>query len=155
MNLADYILEHEGLDWPALLSDWEHLVPPVFTVWMLNRFGEPIFVFEDETVHRLDLDGGVVERLADSRDAFAVAADEGGNAEHWFRVSDVNQAVAAGLMLGPEQCYGHAIPKVLGGECSAENTRVKQIAEHFSFLAQLHRQIHDLPDGARVRLRRR
>ena len=153
MDLNDYILSQEGLDWSALLADWEHLLPPELTVWMVNRFGEPILVFEDGTIHRLDLDGGVVERLADSQAAFATAADDERTAEDWFRISEVDQAVAAGLVLEPRQCYGHAVPVVLGGECTATNTRVKTIEEHFAFLADLHRQIRDLPDGAQIRLK--
>lgn len=153
MNPKDYLLEADGLDWAMLLADWEHLLPPELTVWFVNRFAEPIFVFEDGTVHRLDLDGGVVERLAESRDAFAAAADEGQNAERWFRSSEVDQALAAGLVLGPQECYGHAVPVVLGGACSAENTRVMEVAEKFAFLADVHRQIRNLPDGAQVRLR--
>ena len=109
MDIGEYLLDREGLDWSRLLEHWDHLLPDELTVWFANRFGEPILVFEDGSVHRLE----------------------------------------------PRQCYGYGVPVILQGEYTLENTRVLQVEEQYAFLADLHRQIRDLPDGTQIRLRPR
>jgi hypothetical protein len=146
MDIGEYLLDREGLDWSRLLEHWDHLLPDELTVWFANRFGEPILVFED---------GSVLQRLADSREAFASAIDEGQNAQHWLRISEVDRAVAGGIRLEPRQCYGYGVPVILQGEYTLENTRVLQVEEQYAFLADLHHQIRDLPDGTQIRLRPR
>jgi hypothetical protein len=64
----------------------------------------------------------------------------------------VDECAAAGLALGPGRCYCFKIPLVLSGECAVENVGTISITEHYSFLADLHRRIRGLPDGAKVRL---
>ncbi len=153
MELDSYVLSQEDLDWATLLSDWWTTRLPVeLTVPLVNRFGEPILVFKDNSVHRLDLERSVVERLADSWEDFATRADVGTNADEWLRMSEIDRARRAGLLLDTGQCYGYAMPLVLGGQASLENTRVKSIREYYSFLADLHRQISDLPDGTNIQL---
>jgi hypothetical protein len=32
MNVHDYLIDHSGFDWEHLLSGWEWLLPPEFSV---------------------------------------------------------------------------------------------------------------------------
>ena len=153
MNLADYLLEMDGLDWVELLSNWDDLLPTELTVWFANRFGEPFLVFEDGSVHRLDVDGGVIERLAESRDAFAARIDEGDNADEWLRISDVDAAVSAGLTLSPGRCYTYLPPFVLDDGDPKRRPCVLPLIEAHGVLADIHRQLRDVPDGAPIVLR--
>jgi hypothetical protein len=41
---------------------------------------------------------------------------------------------------------------VLGGEYSVANVRLSSLSDHFGLFGQLHRQTHDLPDGAVVEI---
>lgn len=70
-ELRDYIIDHSGLDWPALLSDWHWLLPAEFTLWIMNRIGDLFLVMSDGSVHLFDPGGGTLEHVADNRDHFA------------------------------------------------------------------------------------
>ena len=153
MEIADYLLRPEDMDPVELLGPWGHLLPDELTVWMFDRFGEAILVLDDGTVRRLSPELGALERLAASREAFHDGVDA--NADDWLRIRDVDAAVAAGLVLGPGQCYGFTVPLLLGGERSLDNLRVWDVLVYWSFLADVHAGTRDLPDGSRVRLRPR
>jgi len=151
MNIHDYLIEQSGKDWSELLSGWLGVLPASFTVWLVNRFGDVFTVFEDGSVHMLDVGTGVMQRLADSRDDFAARIDAGDNANHWLMIPLVDQCVAAGLTLSEDQCYGYKIPPILGGKYAVENVSTTNLSVHYSFLADIFRQTKDLPDGTRIK----
>ena len=152
MNLSDYLLPQEGLDWSRILSPWGRLLPDEVTVWFANRFGEPFLVTQEGAVHRLNVELGELERLAESREDFALRVDGVGVAQDWFMTPMVDAAEQAGLKLEAGQCFGFAVPTVLGGAYDVENVRVKSMAEYHAFLAALHDKIKDLPDGTEIQL---
>jgi len=151
MTLDNYLLQLDGLDWSQLLGCWSSL-PRSATIWLANQFGEPFLVYEDGSVHHFDPQAGEVEQVAQSRDEFASLLDQIDNANQWLLIPLVEAAREAGLTLRPGQCYGFAQPTVLGGEYAVSNVRVKTMGEYFAFLADLHAQIRDLPDGAEVEI---
>ena len=53
--LADYLIEQQGKDWADLLSGWVPPLPESFTVCMVNRFGDVFAVYDDGSVHMLDI----------------------------------------------------------------------------------------------------
>ena len=152
MTLDDYLLPSAGLDMGRILSCWAPLIPDGATVWLANQFGEPFLVSEDGSVHHFDPEGGAVEQVAESRDDFISLLGQEDNANQWFLIPLVEEARAAGMTLGPGQCYGFAQPTVLGGDYALSNVRVKTMDEYFAFLADLHAQIRDVPDGAQVEI---
>ena len=150
MDLKEYLIPQAGKDWRTLLSGWLPVLPPSFTLWMVNRFGDLFVVLDDETVHMLDVGVGSFKRLADSRSHFASLIGAGDNANHWLMIPLVDACVAGGLTLGPNQCYGYDIPPVLGGRYHLDNVSVTDIAVHYSFLADIYRQTRHLPEGTPV-----
>jgi hypothetical protein len=74
------LIDHSDIDWAALLSDWKWLLPPGFTVWLMNRYGDLFLILPDDSVHMLDIGGGSLTKLAESKDDFARVIDEEGNA---------------------------------------------------------------------------
>ena len=153
MNVSDYLIDQDGIDWSDIFSDWGWLLPREFTVWMVNLFGDSIIVDGEGVVSFLDLGGGSLRRIAANREEFFEIVDQGNNADDWFAIPLVDQCVASGLHLEPGKCYSYTVPPVLGGQYSVENISVSDIAVHFSFLGQIHAQIRDLPDGTSVELR--
>jgi hypothetical protein len=151
MNVQDYLIEPSGRDWPELLSGWSASLPSSFTVWLVNRFGDIFAVFEDGSVHLLDVGIGAIRRVADSCDDFAVQIDADDNADDWLMINLVDQCVAAGITLGNDQCYGYKIPPNLGGKYSVENVEPTDLSVHYSLLADIYRQTKDLPNGTRIR----
>jgi hypothetical protein len=153
MNLSDYVIDQEGIDWTAALSDWGWLLPANFTLWIVTRLADLIIVDECGSVSFVDVSGGSIEPIATSREEFFSIVDDPGNGSNWFAFGLVDKCVAAGVLLAKGRCYGLTIPSVLGGEFDPGNIRSVDIADYLRFLAGIHRQIADLPDGAQVELR--
>ncbi len=150
MNLSDYLIDQAGKDWSELLSGWSPPLPSAFTVWLVNRFGDVFVVFEDESVHMLDVGGGTLTRLADSRDDFAAKIDQIEKAKDWLLLGLLDACVIAGITLKENQCYGWKMPPILGGEYAVSNVVPADLSVHYSFLADIYSQTKDLPDATRI-----
>jgi hypothetical protein len=150
MSLHDYIIDHRNVDLSTVLRGWSWLVPATFTVWIMNRFGDLFIVLDDGTVHMLDVGGGTLKKVAESRDDFGNKLDEGENANQWLMMPLIDRLVAGGLTLREGQCYSYKHPPVLGGGYTVENTCVLPIPEHYGVYGSIHNQVKDLPDGTRV-----
>ena len=153
MEIANYIIDHRNIDWPTVLASWAWLLPEELTVWLMNRYGDLFLVFDDGTIHLLDIGNGSIEQLAKNRDEFVSKVDEDGNASNWLMVPLVDRLREAGKRLHADQCYSLIIPPILGGEYIVENTAILSITEHYSVYASIHQQIKDLPDGSQVALK--
>jgi hypothetical protein len=152
MNLHEYLIDQPGKDWSASLKGWGSVLPASCTLWLVNRFGDLFIVLDDGSVHMLDMGSGQLNRVADSRDQFAELLDVGENANNWLMIPLVDQLVAAGVVFAPDRCYGFKIPPVLGGSYDLENVAACNLAVYFSMLADIQRQIKDVPDGTPVKL---
>jgi hypothetical protein len=152
MNVHDYLIDHDGFEWEHLLSGWERLVPSEFSVWLMNRFGDLFLTLPDGSIHMLDICGGSLSKLAESRDEFTRVIDEDDNADDWLMIPLVERLVEAGVLLELGQCYSFVTPPILGGEYSVENTMVVPIHEHFGLYASYHEQLRDVPDGSKVNI---
>jgi hypothetical protein len=150
MNIDDYLIDQRGKEWMVLLRDWAPPLPADFTLWLVNRFGDAFVVTEDGSVHMLDVGIGTFTRLADNRSHFADLLDVEDNGNNWLLIPLVDQCRKAGMTLGPNQCYGFKIPPVLGGKYEPSNFAPTDLAVHYSFLADIHKRVKDLPDGTPV-----
>lgn len=152
MNIADYLIDQRGHDWAELLAGWGSELPPGFTLWMVNRLGDLIMVMSDGSVFLLDVGAGSIRRLADSRDHFITLIAQVNHADEWLAIPLVDACVAAGMQLGPNQCYGFNVPPMLGGEYSVDNMEPTDLVVHYGILADVHRQTKDFPDGTPIRV---
>ena len=155
MDVHDYLIDQSGNDWAELLSGWSDSLPTSFTVWLVNRFGDVFALFDDGSIHMLDVGVGAVEPVANNRDHFAELIDVADNANNWLMIPLVDRMVEAGKILEEGRCYSFIIPPIMGGEYSVANTSTLKITEHYGVYASIHQQIKDLPDGTQVRLRAR
>ena len=151
-NVADYLVESAEVDWAAALVSWRWLLPDAVTVWLVNSFGEPFLVTADGAVHRLDVEGGTLDRLAASRDEFCDRIDAPGVAEEWLHLSDVDRLRANGLTLRRGQCYGFTLPLILKPASGAGRCVPIAVADYVGSRGSLHEQLRDVPDGTTVRL---
>jgi hypothetical protein len=150
ISIADYLIDQSGIDWPKALASWSWLLPPKFTLWMVNRFADLFLVLPNGTVHMLDVGVGTLTKLADSRDDFAVKIDEDDNANQWLMIPLVDQIVAAGVVLQPGQCYGFKTPPVLGGDYTVENAGPLSVWDYLGAYGSIHEQLCGVPDGTQV-----
>jgi hypothetical protein len=151
-SIHDYLIDQDGIDWSSAFKSWAWLLPEEFTLWLVNRFGDLFLVPPDGSVHMLDVGAGTLTRVAKSRADFSKKMDEADNANEWLMIPLVDQCRAAGVHLKPSQCYGFKTPPVLGGDYSVENIGPLSITDYLGAYGSIHEQIHDLPDGAEVRL---
>ena len=155
MDLSDYVLDLEGKNWTALLAGWRDLLPQTFTVWQVNRFGDVFAIFEDDSIHMLDVGMGTIDRIADNRDHFWSVMEEGENVSLCFLVPLVHACEAAGMALCDSECYGFKMPPLLGGEYAVRNVSPISLDRHYWSLADVYHQTRHLPDGAKVRVVKR
>ena len=100
---------------------------------------------------------GLIERVADNAEAFDRFLGGERDAiwrqrvDEWFLPAFVRRLHEAGKKPGPGQCYGLTIlPIFEGGRYAIENVFVAPRREWLSCTGSVHRQIEDLPDGAKV-----
>ena len=120
---------------------------------MVNRFGDMIVVLEDGSVHYMDFSANEMRRIAENREDFIEKIGDAANANDWLMIPLVDACVAAGKTLPAGKCYNLTIPGVLGGKYEVNNIAAVPLSEYYGFLADLHRQIKELPDGAQVKLK--
>ncbi|WP_010584427.1 T6SS immunity protein Tdi1 domain-containing protein [Schlesneria paludicola] len=153
ISVADYLIDQSGIEWPNVLASWSWLLPPNFTIWLVNRFADLFLVLPNGTVHMLDVGGGTLTKLADSRDEFCAKIDEDDNANQWLMIPLVDQMVAAGAVLQPGKCYGFKTPPVLGGVYTVENVGPLSVWDYLGAYGSIHEQLQDVPDGSQVILK--
>ena len=86
MDIKNYIIDQSKIEWSEILRDWLWLIPNRLTVWIMNRFGDLFVVLEDGTVHMLDVGGGTLSKIAESREEFSRIIDECDNAKQWLMI---------------------------------------------------------------------
>jgi hypothetical protein len=152
VKIQDYTVEQSHLDWAVLLEEWSWLLPADSKVLLLTRAGDLFLQLADRSVHMLDVGVGELQRVAADQKEFDEMISNPKVAREWLMIPIVDQLVASGLGLGLEQCYGFRKLPIFGGTYSAENRVVLPIREHLGASGSLHRQVADLPDGAKVRI---
>ena len=153
ISVADYLIDQRGIEWSKVLASWSWLLPPKFTLRLVNRFADLFLVLPDGTVHMLDVGAGTLTKLADSRDDFGAKIDEDDNANQWLMIPLVDKMVAAGAVLQPGQCYGFKTPPVLGGDYTVENAGPQPVWDYLGAYGSIHEQLQDVPDGSQVVLK--
>ena len=151
-DINDYLIDQSGKDWTELLSGWSPLLPPEFTLWLVNRFGDLILVCADGTVSFLDVGVGKLTEIARDRNHFFEVVDLGDNASNWLMIEAVDLCVAAGMQPDSGQCYSYKIPPLLGGTYGLDNFEVTDLSVHYAFLADIRMQTKDVPDGTAVNM---
>src|SRR5260221_641312 len=113
MSVQNYLIDAPHIHWPNVLAGWTGLLPPRFTVWLVNRFGDLFLALPDDSIHVLDVAAGTLTRQADDQDEFCHKLDEGENASNWLMVPLVDRLVAADIRLQAGQCYSFLVPPTL------------------------------------------
>ena len=140
MHLNDYTIDSAELDWAQLLANWAPPLPESLAVWFANRFGDIFVIPEYGSVQLLDIQTGMVRKIAEGRDDFAERIDSENNAREWLLMPLVDRCMASGLTVSANQCYGFKIPPILGGSYENDNIVVKDMVEHYPFMADSRRK---------------
>ncbi len=147
------VFEVGQLDVNRLLEQWRWLCGQSVTLVARNGFGDLFLRTEDGTVLRLDVGDGSLAQVAESEACFTESLKQSGKRELWFAERQLEGFAERGLRPNDLQCIGFKVPVVFAESANAPNNAyVADLYEQVSFLGDLHRQIADSPDGAKVRL---
>jgi hypothetical protein len=150
MELDDYLISVDDIEWNELFSEWTWLIPPGTQIqpWMMNSFGDLFWFDEQERVNFLNVSDGTNEVVADTQEEFFNLDEE--NLIEWLLIDLVDQVRAEGLKLEHGLCYGFKLLPTLEGEFESSNVYVSDLLEYWDFCGDVSRQIDGLPDGSDV-----
>lgn len=151
MNIHDYIIDHSTFDWAKLITTWHWRLPPRFTAWIMNRFGDLFLRTDDGSIHVLRLDDGSLSCLANSKDEFCQKIDERENANDWLMIPLVDRLVATGKTLKQGECYAFVQIPLIGGDYTIDNVVIRTVAFQYAALGPIFQQMEGLPDGTPVK----
>jgi hypothetical protein len=149
--MDNFAVDH--LDVERLLKEWRWLYPHPVRLIARDAFGNLFLEDQGGRVLRLEIHGGEVREIASSRGIFDEGVQDPVLRDDWFGTVDEASGAERGLVPGPLQAITFAIPIVFKQGGYAANAYIGELYEAVSFLGDLHHQIHELPDGAQVRLR--
>ena len=141
------------LDVERLLHSWRWLCKERMALLARNAFGDLFLRDESGRVQLLDVTVGKLKEIAASEGRFREFAGTPQQQEEWFAEADMLKARDRGLDPNSNQCIGFSTPLVFAQSGSNNRPYLVDLYEHVAFLGNLHQQISDLPDGAKVRLR--
>jgi hypothetical protein len=132
---------------------WRWKIGQPAKILLITLFGDMFFTNSTGEVLWLNTGTGEIQKVANSEDEFRNLLQTDA-AELWLLPELVRDLEAAGKVIAPQQCYTLITPPVFKeGKYEVDNIAVVPTAEHFRLSADLHKQIADLPDGARVRFK--
>ena len=144
----------DGLSFEKLLGEWRWLVHGNFRLLAVNAFGDLFLEALDGDVHRLDVTNATLSPIAASAKDFAAATATPEKKRDWFLEDLARQAAQRGCSPGKGQCIGYKIPVVFKESANAPNNLyVADLYEFVSFMGEIRRQMKDVPDGTKIRLK--
>lgn len=142
------------LDVSRLLEQWRWLCDQSVTLVARNGFGDLFLRTNDGKILWLNVGCGTLTEIAESELGFEHALEESAERELWFAEGQLVAFAEQGLKLNDLQCIGFKTPVVFAESRSVpDNAYVADLYEQVSFLGDLHRQIADVPNGGKVRVK--
>jgi hypothetical protein len=137
-----------------LLEQWRWLCSEPVALVARNGFGDMFVRTVTGKVMWLNVGNGTLPDAAESESSFRDLMNNPVNREIWFAEKRLDALAQGGLRLNNLQCIGFKMPLIFSESAnSPENGYVADLYEQVSFLGDLHRQIADSPNGAKVRLK--
>ena len=138
----------------AALSEWSWFLKGKWSPLSVSAVGDVFLENKSGQVFRLDTGVAELEPVAPSIAAFHEALHSPTSVREWLLAPLVEELQSEGKTLGQGQCYGFTIlPVFQEGSYRAENRFMLSALEHVRFTGDMHRQIQDLSDGDKVRIK--
>lgn len=145
---------------PALAQEvadaWSWLVPEPWEPMVCSMVAGIFLRKRDGEVHWLDTGTGLVRAVASSPQQFEeIIRTSPESVEDWFLPPIVKWLHAAGKRPQTGECYGFIIlPVFAEGKYDVDNMVVLPVREQFVGIADVHRQLSELPaDQVKVQIR--
>ena len=134
---------------------WSWIIPNPWEPILCSKLGGIFMRYPDGEVHWLEAPIALVERVAGSADEFhEICRAQDDRVNDWFAPGLVEQLHGAGKIAGSGQCYGFTfLPIFAEGKYAPDNMFVTSIRESLVGVADIHKQIAELPDGSKVQFK--
>lgn len=143
------VFDIDQLDENRLLEQWRWLCGESVSLVARNGFGDLFLRTVEGKVVWLNVGSGTLTEAAESESSFKEWLSDPAKRER-----QLETLAERGLKPNDSQCIGFKTPVVFAESRSVpDNAYVADVYEQVSFLGNLHRQIADIPNGGKVRLR--
>ncbi len=146
----ELIRDLSSIDAEDILSEWEWLLEEKMELVLVSSIGDMFLKNTKGEIFLLDTLGGELKRVADSENDFAELLTHKEKQEELLSRTFVETLIESGKTLSPTEIYSFMVLPVLGGDFTPENIEPTDISVHFSMTGQIHKQVHDLPDGTEI-----
>jgi hypothetical protein len=137
-----------------LLAEWRWLCPAPVSIIARTAFGDLFLREESGIVSKLDVSAGQLTVVADTVDLFLSLAASPEKRKELFAEDDERAAARSGLVPSAIECIAFKIPLCFRESSSAlDNVYVAGLYKYVSYLGDIHRQIAEVQDGKKIRLR--
>lgn len=134
---------------------WSWLVPEPWEPIVCSMVAGIFLEKATGEVHWLDTGTGLVEHVASTRVQFEeIIRSSSDLVDEWFLPLLVERLHAAGKRPTAGECYGFTIlPIFAEGKYDTDNMFVVPVREQVVGIADIHRQLNVLPEGASVKIK--
>ncbi len=153
LGLNDLLVQPGDEAIRAAAKAWEWRLPEPWKPVVCSAIGDIFLKKGNDEVWWLDCGRNMLERIADNEQIFSTLLDAD-HTEAWFLPPLVEALRQSGKILSARQCYSFTIlPIFAEGKYESQNMHVLPAQAHYCLTADLHRQIRDMPDGAKIELK--
>lgn len=136
-----------------LETSWGWLLREPFTPVLFSALGDAFIEPESGGIWWLNTGTAELTWVADSVVHFEHLLNSD-LADEWFLPNLVGELHAAGKVPGPGECYTFVtLPVFREGTYEVENLNAVPAHEHYGQTGLMHKQLRDLPNGARVQVK--
>jgi hypothetical protein len=153
LQLDDLTINIAHVDMDDLCECWMWLIPDLKQVLMISKMGDMFIMQKDGCIYWLATDMGNLTKIANDYKEFEQLLLEEDNLDNWFLPLLIQQLIAAGMLLGPNQVYSFKLMPVMGGDYAVDNIEPTDLSVHFTITGQICQQIKNLPDGTKVKIK--
>jgi hypothetical protein len=152
VNWKDLTFEPDADAVQELTTSWGWLLKQPFTPLLFSALGDMVFLNEAGEVFWLNTGTADISKVASSKvEFFELLKTEIIN--DWFLPPLIENLRMADKQLARGHCYTYVtLPIFNEGKYVVENFNPVPARQHFSATGYIHRQIRELPDGAKVQL---
>ncbi len=136
-----------------LLAEWRWLIGGLPQLIGWSSGGDLFIHTADGKIAMIDPGAGNVTVAADTLAAFRAQLEDADRSAELLQLALVRAFETSRNRLQPGCCLGFKQLPALGGSYDLENRFPLSITEHAAFTGDVHRQIRDLPDGAKVKFK--
>jgi len=143
----------EPLPGGDVLREWRWKLGGAPTVVALTRSGDAFVTDANGSILWLDTGAGTLTTVAPTPEALDRLLSDPKEGDRLLLTTVIDQDVRANGPFPAGMCLGFTMLPVLGGTYTIENRFRLSALEHFGVTGDMHRQMRDLPDGTKVRIK--